>query len=218
MRPFTLPHRLTNPRMADEDAEMSAEARGLSSVGRYRRRNEDRYALLTDLGFYVVADGMGGHNAGEVAASMAVSVTSAGMRATGPVRARLKQTLSEANTSIFDSAERSPALHGMGTTAVALALDPLAAEVHVAHVGDSRCYRLRQRRLQQLTKDHSLRRRSTGTSPACARRTLLRSQRTSSPARSVSGLRWRLTCAPNAQSRETSTCSAPTACTVSSRM
>jgi serine/threonine protein phosphatase PrpC len=135
-----------------------------------RKHNEDTYAVLDDVHLYVVADGMGGHASGEVAANMAVEtlkeffeVTNADPEATWPYKMdktrgyeenRLITGIKLANLRIHEAAQRDDRLRGMGTTVVAiLAVDD---GVLVAHVGDSRVYRFRDNELELLTEDHSL--------------------------------------------------------------
>lgn len=124
-----------------------------SDIGRVREGNEDSY--LVDDPLYVVADGMGGHLAGDVASSTAVDVISS---RSSTASAEDPQTLAElirgANAAIWERASADPELHGMGTTCTLVLLD--GARAHIAHVGDSRAYLLRDGQLQQLTEDHTL--------------------------------------------------------------
>lgn len=138
---------------------MRAVAAGLSDVGKERKHNEDRYILLPEFGVFVVADGMGGHQSGEVASRMAASTVAGYFRASGrtrPVRDSLVSALSDANAKIFARADDSRAHRGMGTTIVAAAYCPGDQMLYIAHAGDSRCYRIRGGRMEQLTRDHSL--------------------------------------------------------------
>jgi PPM family protein phosphatase len=142
---------------------MRAIAAGLSDVGKQRVHNEDRFILLPEFSVYVVADGMGGHQSGEVASRMAASSIAAYFRNGGlagggrrPVVERLRAAVTQANARIFARADDSRIHRGMGTTVVAVAFSRDDAELYVAHAGDSRCYRLRDGRLDQLTRDHSL--------------------------------------------------------------
>lgn len=137
---------------------MHLSATALSDVGRRRTANEDRYALAGDLGLYLVADGMGGHTAGQVAAELAAQGAVDALRtlvdASASLAEKLRYAVASANREIFAAARAKPDLAGMGTTLVAL----LASEARVAlaHVGDSRAYLIRGRRIRQLTDDHSL--------------------------------------------------------------
>ncbi|MCD6060265.1 MAG: protein phosphatase [Moraxellaceae bacterium] len=129
---------------------------GLTDPGRQRDHNEDAYALAPELGIAVLADGMGGHNAGDVASDIAVNTTMAILRQTAGLSAhdRLETAVQAAHAGIREKAASSARYHGMGTTVVALLLD--GAKLTVAHVGDSRLYRLRRGQLTALTRDHSL--------------------------------------------------------------
>jgi protein phosphatase len=139
---------------------MRAIAAGLSDIGRQRAHNEDRYILLPEFNVFVVADGMGGHQSGEVASRMAASVVAGYFRAgTGDgvdLGRQLRAAVSLANARIFSRADDSRAHRGMGTTIVAAAYDGVENSFHVAYAGDSRAYRMRRGELHQLTRDHSL--------------------------------------------------------------
>lgn len=109
------------------------------------------------LDLFLVCDGMGGHTSGQLASQMAVRAIVQGVMAVSPGTegaTPLVQSLEAANDAIFNHAEANPECRGMGTTAVAIHLE--GNRLHVAHVGDSRLYRLRGSSLQQLTRDHSL--------------------------------------------------------------
>jgi len=139
---------------------MRAIAAGLSDVGKQRVHNEDRFILLPEFRVFVVADGMGGHQSGEVASRMAASTVAMYFR-NGAADERslgdnLRAAVTQANTRIFNRADDSRSHRGMGTTIVAAAYDPHGAELVIAHAGDSRCYRLRDGEIAQLTRDHSL--------------------------------------------------------------
>jgi PPM family protein phosphatase len=129
--------------------------------GRKRPSNEDAFGYSVEHGVYVVCDGMGGAAAGEVASSLAVDEIMRRLATAIPgetpvesVPAGAEQAVAAANEVIFTRAQRSNKLSGMGTTLVAL----LASERHawMVNVGDSRGYRLRDGRLEQITLDHSL--------------------------------------------------------------
>lgn len=137
---------------------------GLTDVGRVRTNNEDALSINEDLGVMVLADGMGGYNAGEVASGMAVAFVATELaRWMIEARHRLSPThishgirwcVDRANQSIINTAANNQQYYGMGTTLVVGVLyeDCLI----LGHVGDSRCYRLRAGVLTQLTRDHSL--------------------------------------------------------------
>jgi len=126
--------------------------------GRKRSSNEDAFGFSVEHGVYVVCDGMGGAAAGEVASSIAVDellrqLTSR-KEAAAPLPELAEKAVCAANDAIFSRAQRNRRLAGMGTTLVALVVEERRA--WVLNVGDSRCYRLRQGRIEQLTVDHSL--------------------------------------------------------------
>lgn len=145
---------------------------GTSDVGRKRTHNEDAYLLLPEENLFCVADGMGGHASGEVAARIAVEEMAEFFRITGrddeatwpykmdPARGydenRLVTGVKLANLRIFERAGSDPRLRGMGTTMVAASFPRGGGEVLVGHVGDSRAYLFRRGTLRQLTEDHSL--------------------------------------------------------------
>jgi PPM family protein phosphatase len=142
---------------------------GQTDTGRVRDHNEDTIAYDADIGLLVLADGMGGYNAGEVASGIAVktivglvkdAVEREDLRindsTAGLTRASiiLRDAIVRANKIIFQTARTQPQCEGMGTTVVgALFFDN---KVSIAHVGDSRLYRLRAAGLEQMTMDHSL--------------------------------------------------------------
>ncbi|MBO0747942.1 MAG: Stp1/IreP family PP2C-type Ser/Thr phosphatase, partial [Acidimicrobiaceae bacterium] len=125
-----------------------------TDVGLVRANNEDRYLVAEPL--FAVADGMGGHAAGEVASSTAVRSLKENF--TDHTPAGLAAAARAANRAVWEEAQASPDLRGMGTTLVALALvgDPGREQLAVANVGDSRLYRLHLGELYQVTSDHSL--------------------------------------------------------------
>ncbi|MGA9062182.1 MAG: Stp1/IreP family PP2C-type Ser/Thr phosphatase [Terracidiphilus sp.] len=132
-------------------------AAAITDRGRKRPSNEDAFGLSIEHGVYVVCDGMGGAAAGEIASSLAVAemmrlLTPRAGANPPPIDAEV--AVSAANQAIFSRAERSQKLNGMGTTLVTL----LVEENHawMLNVGDSRGYRLRNSRLEQITIDHSL--------------------------------------------------------------
>lgn len=137
---------------------MILQASAATDVGLRRQINEDRYALVPDLGLYLVADGMGGHKSGQTASQLAAEASIQAARALEGAPAslseKLRQVVACANREIFTTSMRNPQLEGMGTTLVAL----LASEgrVALAHVGDSRAYLIRGDRIRPLTDDHSL--------------------------------------------------------------
>jgi PPM family protein phosphatase len=134
------------------------EAAGASDQGRTRKSNEDAYGLdlRNDQGVcnFIVCDGMGGAAAGEIASRMAVEAMLHAMSDGVLTRETFQEAVDAANHSVHHSAEQNPARAGMGTTLVAMATR--GDRAWVAHVGDSRCYRMRDGGLERLTHDHSL--------------------------------------------------------------
>ncbi|MGB5248668.1 MAG: Stp1/IreP family PP2C-type Ser/Thr phosphatase [Gammaproteobacteria bacterium] len=140
-----------------------------SDTGRVRDHNEDTVVADMDIGLMTLADGMGGYNAGEVAAELAANTVTKLMREAAVRSNRgevdpqsglmqqsigLRNAVSRANKIIWQTAQTQPNCQGMGTTlAACLFFDD---RVSIAHVGDSRVYRLRNERFEQLTLDHSL--------------------------------------------------------------
>jgi protein phosphatase len=125
--------------------------------GRKRPSNEDAFGFSVEHGVFVVCDGMGGAAAGEIASSLAVDEVLGRLTnrdVTAEPQLAVEQAIFAANEAIFARSERNLSLSGMGTTLVGL----LAEDNHVwvMNVGDSRCYRLRGRQLEQITLDHSL--------------------------------------------------------------
>lgn len=137
---------------------MILRATASTHVGMRRRVNEDRYALAPDLGLYLVADGMGGHTAGQVASELAAETALRTVRtlqaaAVSPAE-KLRHAVACANREIYATSQIQPELAGMGTTLVALLAT--GDRVALAHVGDSRAYLIRNGRIRCLTDDHSL--------------------------------------------------------------
>ena len=134
-----------------------ADTAGTTDVGRQRTTNED--SLFCAPPYFAVADGMGGAKAGEVASGLAVKVFEEqgheeGSDGQEAAEAQLARILEEANRRIFELSTDDESRRGMGTTLTAAKLTD--GDVSLAHVGDSRAYRLRDGALEQITKDHSL--------------------------------------------------------------
>lgn len=147
---------------------MQVKAYGLTHVGRQRQHNEDSFLVADDAHLYLVADGMGGHAAGEIASRIAVDSISEFIlhtkeddgtwphaydehlkRSTNRLMAALKM----ANSRVLEAMKKDARLRGMGTTVVACLADE--DTMSVAHVGDSRAYLIRDGVLSRLTNDHS---------------------------------------------------------------
>ncbi len=135
---------------------MKLAAAGLSDVGRERDHNEDSYAVESSVDLYVVADGMGGHQAGEVASALAIATVVDFVQAhrTGDQLAVLADAAREANKRVIDEGARNRRRKGMGSTLVGIIRD--GDDMGIVHVGDSRCYRFRGGKLERMTRDHSL--------------------------------------------------------------
>jgi protein phosphatase len=140
-----------------------------TDVGMKRTHNEDYFSLIEDEQLFIVADGMGGHASGEVASKMAADTLSEFYtrtkdedatwpykmdRALSYVENRLVCGVKLANWRIYEAAVKDPRLKGMGTTIVSTLVS--GDKAYFAHVGDSRCYRVRGDGIKQITRDHSL--------------------------------------------------------------
>lgn len=129
---------------------------GLTHPGQVRDRNEDAYLIRPESGLAVLADGMGGHQAGEVASAMAVDLITQHILETdaeSPTAAIL-QAIHIANEAILEAARSKPEYAGMGTTVVVAQFH--GNKLSIVHVGDSRLYLYRGGRLTQITQDHSM--------------------------------------------------------------
>jgi protein phosphatase len=150
---------------------MRVTAFGISDVGLQRETNEDTYRILDQYLLYLVADGMGGHQAGDVASKMAADTVVAFFEATQQEDAtwpfpidpqlsleenRLCSSIKLANKKIYDLSQSDRLLQGMGTTFVGMSLSADGSVSYLAHVGDSRAYRLRGGEMMLMTRDHSL--------------------------------------------------------------
>jgi PPM family protein phosphatase len=143
---------------------LSYQFASLTHPGMARENNEDSMAIDEGTQLAVLADGMGGYNAGEVASGMATTfiksemsrwLSQAGANASAKdVRRALEICVENANRSIFNAANSNPHYVGMGTTLVVGVFQD--SRLMVGHIGDSRCYRLRGQEFSQITKDHSL--------------------------------------------------------------
>ncbi len=131
-----------------------------TDVGLKRSHNEDRLAVFPDRGLVLLADGMGGYNAGEVASQLVIDTVAAELL---PVLEKMDGTIGKkeivsaveiSNLAIFNAVEQNNELNGMGTTLVLAIFQGQRAKF--AHVGDSRLYRLRSGKFEQLTSDHSM--------------------------------------------------------------
>lgn len=150
---------------------MQILAAGVTDVGQQREHNEDAFCILPEFDLYIVADGMGGHRAGDVASKMATHTMASFFQATAREDAtwpyhfdphlsveenRLITGIRVANKRIYETSSRYREVHGMGTTIVGALVARDRGRMYIAHVGDSRCYRIRDGAITQLTRDHSL--------------------------------------------------------------
>lgn len=127
-----------------------------TEVGHIRKRNEDSICVIPDLAFFAVADGMGGHLAGEVASRMAIESVAAELRAARKcgLEKRLIKGVRAANSKVYEASQKDSSCRGMGTTLTAAVIK--GRELTLAHVGDSRAYIIRGDRILSITEDHSL--------------------------------------------------------------
>jgi len=150
---------------------MNFTAAGLSDVGLQREHNEDSFCIVAEHRLFVVADGMGGHRAGDIASRMATAEVKGFFEAAEtdegawpdskgtslPVdQQRLVSAVELANQRIFQASIGNQSVQGMGTTIVGALFNRGERQIHIAHVGDSRAYRVRGGELTQITRDHSL--------------------------------------------------------------
>lgn len=131
----------------------------LSDIGNIRNLNEDYMGYHEDLEkkIYIVADGMGGHNAGEIASKLAVDTTIEYLNSAcclEDLEVALKEAIEFSNKKIYEVSKTNLSLNGMGTTITACLIKD--SKMAVANVGDSRCYVIENNKLRQVTKDHSL--------------------------------------------------------------
>lgn len=157
---------------ARASAPVRVEAAGRTDVGRRRDHNEDNILVKPEIRLFIVADGMGGHNAGEVASALAVTSLENLFAATAeeeipeafagndgdlmPSARRLAAAVRKANADVYEIASTRKQHSGMGSTVVVAHVCEEEERIHICHVGDSRCYRIRNGEIEQLTRDHSL--------------------------------------------------------------
>lgn len=136
-------------------SKFKTECFGLSDIGLVRQQNEDAYALLPEQNAFIIADGMGGRNGGEIASNMAVNELKRFFLSEKIVTEEcLSLNFVEVNNALYKKALEKRELSGMGTTLTCMVL--LEQNAIYSHVGDSRLYLLREGVLSQITKDHSL--------------------------------------------------------------
>jgi serine/threonine protein phosphatase PrpC len=130
-----------------------------TDIGRKRKQNQDNGISVPDLGLFIVADGMGGHQGGETASAMVVEsvpaiVKKKTKKKNWDPKVVLAEAIREANSTIYKKASEQNTLQGMGTTTTSLLFSQNI--LTLGHVGDSRCYYIRENAIWQLTRDHSL--------------------------------------------------------------
>lgn len=141
-----------------------------TDTGRQRSKNEDALAVDPGVGIFILADGMGGHKGGEIASNLAISVLLDQLKQTLPEllppgqideelgytreSLAIRDAVVKANQAIFEAAQEQTKYEGMGTTLVLVACSE--NRISIAHVGDSRLYRLRNNQLKQITSDHTM--------------------------------------------------------------
>lgn len=145
--------------------KLNLTAAGKTDQGLARSNNEDNYYVDIKAGLLIVADGMGGHSAGEIASKIAVNVISDYFQGENkftsnydhphsPTTSKLNSALRLANVAVFEAGQSSPQLKGMGTTIAAALM--IGNKLSIAHIGDSRVYLIRSNNIEQLTDDHSI--------------------------------------------------------------
>ncbi len=144
---------------------MKVAMAAITDIGMVREKNEDQVAIAPELGLAVLADGMGGHQAGEVASDMAIDMITRHFaesfehcdKKNGVLKNETSvicEAIQMANAAIFEMAHQRPECNGMGSTIVVTLF--YNNRMYVGHVGDSRLYRFRKNRLEQMTDDHSV--------------------------------------------------------------
>ncbi len=129
-------------------------AAGASDVGRHRQNNEDRFHIDTELGVFMVIDGVGGHAAGEEAAAIAVDyITGRLRRQVGSVESRIREAITLANNEIFQRALSKPEWQGMACVLTVVIIE--GDHLVIGHVGDTRLYKIHRGKIRKLTSDHS---------------------------------------------------------------
>lgn len=132
----------------------------LTDIGKVREINQDSFAVDMDHGLFIVADGMGGHAAGEKASQTAVQIIterlggSVNASSNGQLLDALQTAIQDANREIINASMEDSSMRGMGTTATVIVTK--SNQIYVGHVGDSRAYLIRNRRIDQITEDHSI--------------------------------------------------------------
>ena len=139
--------------------EVNSLVQLMTDVGNFRKVNEDYIDYYTDdtKRIYVIADGMGGHNAGEIASKLAVENTISYINSLSQLddlEESIRKAVGDSNNKIYELSKSKADLNGMGTTLTACLIK--GNDMVIAHVGDSRCYIIKDKAISQVTKDHSL--------------------------------------------------------------
>ena len=173
MYPVGTPDRAPPPTISETQKHNSRENAGsleerwrvvrvgsLTDIGKVREINQDSFAVDEGQGLFIVADGMGGHAAGEKASQTAVQIIAERLNAqvasatNGQLLDGLQTAIQDANREIINASMEDASMRGMGTTATVLVTK--GNQLYVGHVGDSRAYLIRNRRIDQITEDHSI--------------------------------------------------------------
>lgn len=135
---------------------MGLIASGNTDIGKKRKTNQDSFYVGLDLRFFVVADGMGGHNGGDIASQMAVKILPEYMAKNKDIEPLelLSSSIRESNRNIKKFGEEHTELIGMGTTIVCFYFR--GQNIYIGNVGDSRAYLINEKKIYQLSRDHSL--------------------------------------------------------------
>lgn len=144
------------------ESRLILQVAGKTDVGLVREHNEDYYAIDEKQGLFIVADGLGGHEAGEIASKLTVETILNFFRSFSDeelkganINDKMNQAIQNAHHAIIDSTQQNPSLQGMGTTVVFAFWQP-PNSFYIANIGDSRAYLLRNQKLELLTQDHSV--------------------------------------------------------------
>jgi len=145
-------------------SEFSIASAGITDIGKIRDHNEDAYTIHEELGLFIVADGMGGHQAGEIASEIIIETLPGLVKnelevmtveaQDEQVELALTRSLAKLNSLVYEKSREIPQLHGMGATVVACLIH--VSNAIIAHMGDSRAYLLRGNSFERLTHDHSV--------------------------------------------------------------
>lgn len=136
---------------------MTIISSGATDIGQKRKTNQDSICLFPKMHFFAVADGMGGHNGGDIASQMSVKILpefiEQNQKKMSPSEL-MTHSIQHVNRAIYDHGQEREELKGMGTTVSAMIFD--GANVNIANVGDSRTYLISKKKIYQMTRDHSL--------------------------------------------------------------